>query len=122
MWENTPPFGAFGLTYSKCLKSGGYLSSPKAEIPRHSVSWPASTFCTRDDTRAAAPRRSASRRVCSRALVIEAFASALCSCAGGMHRYSFWRNVRAVYPPSRLLFLQVRPHRIVVAALGSREI
>src|SRR5262249_18235156 len=49
-------------------------------------------------------------------------ASALCSCAGGMHRYSLWRDVRAVYPPSRLLFLilQVRPHRIVVAVLGSR--
>src|SRR5262245_22583941 len=74
MWENTPPFGAFGLT-SKCLKSGGYLRSPKAEIPWRSVSWPASTFCARDDMRAAAPRRSVSRRVCSSALVIEAFAS-----------------------------------------------
>src|SRR6516225_1282626 len=74
MWANTPPFGAFGLTYSNCLKSGGYLRSPKADIPWRSVSWPASTFCARDDTRAAAPRRSASRRVCSRALVIEAFA------------------------------------------------
>src|SRR5262249_46223286 len=54
--------------------SGGYLRSPKADIPWRSVSWPASTFCARDDTRAAAPRRSISRRVCSRALVIEAFA------------------------------------------------
>src|SRR5215510_12648587 len=75
MWENRPPFGAFGLTSSKCLKSGGYLRSPKAEIPWRSVSWPASTFGARDDTRAAAPRRSVSRRVCSKTLVIEAFAS-----------------------------------------------
>src|SRR5947207_9612094 len=28
-----PAFGASGLTYSKCLKSAGYLSSPKADSP-----------------------------------------------------------------------------------------
>src|SRR6516164_3275506 len=44
-------------------------------MPWRSVSWPASTFGASDDTRAAAPRRSVSRRVCSRALVIEALAS-----------------------------------------------
>src|SRR5262245_30393023 len=31
--ERRPPFGASGFTQSKCLKSGGYLSSPKAERP-----------------------------------------------------------------------------------------
>ena len=28
-----PPLGASGLTKSKCLKSGGYLRSPKLEMP-----------------------------------------------------------------------------------------
>ena len=30
---NRPPFGASGFTHSKCLKSGGYLSSPNADRP-----------------------------------------------------------------------------------------
>src|SRR5215467_1765439 len=31
--ERRPPFGAPGLTQSKCWKSAGYLRSPKAESP-----------------------------------------------------------------------------------------
>src|SRR5262245_24218459 len=31
--DSRPPFGASGFTHSKCLKSGGYLSSPKADRP-----------------------------------------------------------------------------------------
>src|SRR6476619_6558636 len=33
MVDMRPPFGASGLTQSKCLKSAGYLSSPKVESP-----------------------------------------------------------------------------------------
>ena len=36
--ENTPPFGAFTLTYSSCLKSAGYFRSPNDEMPWVSVS------------------------------------------------------------------------------------
>src|SRR5262245_16339156 len=38
-----------------------------------------------------------------------------------MHRYWFWRDVRAVYPPSRLLFLILQvAHRIVVAVAAGK--
>jgi hypothetical protein len=53
----------------------------------------------------------------------ESAQSQFCSCAGGMHQYSFWRDVRAVYPPSRAFpHSPSRPHRIIVSVLGSREI
>ena len=38
--QNVPPFGASGLVYSKCVKSFGYLSSPKAES--HAAEHPSS--------------------------------------------------------------------------------
>src|SRR5438128_2007490 len=65
----------FWIDVIEMLEVGRIFDIAEGRYPWRSVSWPASTFCARDDTRAAAPRRSVSRRVCSRALVIEAFAS-----------------------------------------------
>src|SRR5262245_61040505 len=76
----------------ECLKSGGYLRSPKADTPWRSESCAASTLQAIDDVNAAAPRRSVSRRVSSRALIIEAFRACLLSAArnegAGMDRSS----------------------------------
>src|SRR5262245_63033720 len=63
----------------ECSKSGGYLRSPKADTPWRSESCAASTLRAIDDVNAAAPRRSVSRRVSSRALIIEAFRACLFS-------------------------------------------
>src|SRR5262252_5363305 len=68
MWENVPPLGALGLTYSKCGKSAGYLRSPNPEMPWVSVSsaaWMAKPDPRRISTGAAiapAARTSARRR------------------------------------------------------------
>src|SRR5262249_387007 len=69
------------------------------------MSWPASTFCARNVTRAAAPRRSVSRRVCSRALVIEAFAFCQFLCRA-----------------CRLVALPCTPDLLLFAPLTDREI
>ena len=36
-WLNTPPLGAAGLTYFRCLKSAGYARSPNADRPWRSA-------------------------------------------------------------------------------------
>src|SRR5713226_4659047 len=70
--RTTPPFGACGLTWSKCLKSGGYLGSPNSDRP---CCHRGSEFCARagvvgngawpnqGETAASAPVRRMERRV-----------------------------------------------------------
>src|SRR5919112_278053 len=63
--ESRPPFGACGLTYGKCLKSGGCARSPKADSPCASTSPSAAAEghpVAAEAVSAAAPRTT-SRRV-----------------------------------------------------------
>src|SRR5262245_41921662 len=113
--EKIPPLGAFALTYSRCLKSGGYLRSPNPDIPWRSGVSALAISGRVAETNDAAPRRIVSRRVISENLVIGGISNSACFLRvrpqPEYRRHLMYIGYRIVLPPSREKTRGIRQQR-----------